>query len=177
MSLIYLIVLLFVLLAIYGAIEGLRQQETQGQKEEKKDNLFYRRKDYFFTISERKFFVVLQNVINGKFIIFSKVRITDLLEAPKSLGNPSFYQHFNKIKSKHVDFVICDKERMIPLLAIELDGSSHSRPDRIKRDEFVDQAFKSAGLPIMHIRNSASYNKEDLFQSLSSYLNPAADNL
>lgn len=168
--------MLFALLVIYEVVSNVKQGAGQNQDEVgKQDNLFYKRKGYFFTISERKFFDVLQSVINGKFIIFSKVRITDLLEAPKGLGNPSFYQHFNKIKSKHVDFVICDKERLIPLLVIELDGSSHSRPDRIKRDEFVDQAFKSADLPIIHIRNYASYDKEELFQSLGNYLKPVAE--
>jgi len=172
MSLVSLIIFLFILIAIYEVASNLQRGVGQTQKVVEKEGLPYKKKPYFFTISERKFFDILQSVINNKYIIFSKVRIVDLLDVPKGLENPDFYKRFNKIKSKHVDFVICDKEKLAPLLVIELDDSTHSKPNRIKRDEFVDQSFQSAGLPILHVRNSVSYNRDELFQSLSNYLKP-----
>jgi hypothetical protein len=58
--------------------------------------------------------------------------------------------------------VLCDRNAVRPLLAIELDDSSHNRADRKARDAFVDSALKAAGLPIIHVPASASYNAKKL---------------
>ena len=40
---------------------------------------------------------------------------------------------------------------------IELDDKSHDRSDRRERDDFVDEAFRAAGLEVVHVRTQASY--------------------
>jgi very-short-patch-repair endonuclease len=75
-----------------------------------------------------------------------------------------------KILAKHVDFVLCDPESLAPLLAIELDDASHDRPERKERDEFVDHAFESAGLPLLRIRNGSSYDPAALRQLIDDSL-------
>ena len=70
------------------------------------------------------------------------------------------------IQGSHIDFLICDKQNIKPLLIIELDGNSHLRKDRIERDKFVDEIFKDANLPILHIKVSDSYNKSYLFETI-----------
>jgi very-short-patch-repair endonuclease len=76
---------------------------------------------------------------------------------------------FNKIACKHVDFVLCDKELNI-LLAIELDDSSHNRQDRKERDEIVNAAFRSAGLPLMREPAKHFYDIDILRQRVFSFL-------
>ena len=44
----------------------------------------------------------------------------------------------NRVKSRHTDFLLFDRESVRPLLAIELDDASHDRQSRIDCDEFVD---------------------------------------
>ena len=53
----------------------------------------------------------------------------------------NFLQYFRKISTKHVDFVICDKNLRV-LFAVELDDSSHDTADARKRDLFKDQLQK-----------------------------------
>jgi len=53
----------------------------------------------------------------------------------------------NRIKSNHVDFLICDRVTTEPLYVIELDGSSHNRLDRRERDDFVKELYQAVGLP------------------------------
>ncbi len=67
--------------------------------------------------------------------------------------NQNNYSDFNKIKSKHIDFALCDKQTLAPLLLIELDDSSHNNPNRRNRDDFVNQSLVQAGYKIIHIRN------------------------
>jgi hypothetical protein len=135
-------------------------------EEQEKSKLPYNRKDYFFTIAERQFFEVLNNVLKNEYLLLSKVRVADLFYFSKHQKNKQSF--LNKIQSKHVDFVLCEKNNFKPLLAIELDDSSHSRPDRVKRDDFIDQVFKDSNFPILHIRCSSQYNPEELIGKIKS---------
>lgn len=70
--------------------------------------------------------------------------------------------HFNKIRSKHIDFLLCDKESMAPLYAIELDDISHEKESRIERDLFVDSALEAAGLKFERFKVQKSYSVVDI---------------
>lgn len=121
----------------------------------------YLKKDSLLTEAEKRFYLVLSEIIGNDYLIFSKVRLADLLYLPK-MNNSDYYHYQNKIQSKHVDFLICDKENIKPLLIIELDDSSHLKIDRILRDTLVDKIFENAQMPILRIKNATSYDKENL---------------
>lgn len=133
-----------------------------------KQELPYRRKDYLFTRAERSFFGVLEQALAGQYLIFAKVRLADLLYLPK--GTESRQRHQNRVQSKHVDFVLCSRDQVKPLLVIELDDSSHERSDRRERDSFVKQALAAARLPIMNVRVQQSYNPQGLRTLIDSML-------
>jgi len=120
----------------------------------------YFKKEYLLTPTERKFFNILEQIISGKFYIFPQIHLDSLLEVKKDEENKMGYR--NRINRKSVDFVICDKEYLKPLLAIELDDSSHYRWDRQERDQFVNQALNSVGLKTLRIRVSSPYPFEEL---------------
>ena len=92
--------------------------------------------------------------------VFAKVRLLDLVDLPK--GTENRQSHTNRVISKHVDFLLCDREKLSPLLVIELDDSSHERDDRAQRDAFVDEALGAAGLPILHVSANRSYAPKEL---------------
>ena len=90
-----------------------------------------------------------------------------VISAPSGKGHQAAQ---NRINSKHVDFLICDRERLEPRLVVELDDSSHSRPDRQSRDQNVDQFLASASLPIIHFRCKKAYVLEDVASQISAAL-------
>ncbi|MDD5369401.1 MAG: DUF2726 domain-containing protein, partial [Anaerolineaceae bacterium] len=55
---------------------------------------------------------------------------------------------------------------MRPRFAIELDDRSHERADRVERDEFVDQVFAAANLPLVRIPARAGYSAHDIQTTL-----------
>ena len=128
----------------------------------------YQRKDYLLTKAERSFFGVLQNAVGNRYLIFAKVRLADLVFLPR--GTDKWQSHFNRIQSKHIDFVLCDHDVVRPLVAIELDDSSHNRTARQDRDAFVDSALAAAGLPILHVPARASYNVQELANAIEQEL-------
>ncbi len=63
---------------------------------------------------------------------------------------------FNRIKSKHVDFLVCDRQTLEILSVIEVDDPTHHIANRKKRDLFVDSALKQAGIPCAHLKVGGS---------------------
>ncbi|HWI60803.1 MAG TPA: DUF2726 domain-containing protein, partial [Symbiobacteriaceae bacterium] len=57
-----------------------------------------------------------------------------------------------------------------PLLAIELDDSSHMRPDRQQRDEWLDRAVMAAGLPLLRVRARGDYDPSALRREVEQKL-------
>ncbi len=84
--------------------------------------------------------------------------MADILKVIPESNNQQGYR--NKIEKKHVDFVLCEKKRLNYIAAIELDDSSHKRKDRVKRDKFVNNAFREAKLPLIRIDWQNEYNIE-----------------
>lgn len=131
----------------------------------------YRRRDDFLSAAELKFFHFLRQVVGQHFHVCAKVRIGDLLYVVNRNKNMG---HANRIERKHVDFVLCDPASMQPKLVIELDDSSHQRPDRQERDRLVDAAFSAASFPILHVRCRSQYSPDELSQQIREALNPVA---
>lgn len=133
----------------------------------------FARRNYFFSAAERSFYEILRR-LNPGYTVFAKVRLCDLVRVQAS--GREFWEKFNSISSKHVDFVVCD-EQLAPLLAIELDDLSHGGPKRITRDRFVASVFESAALPILHVRAKRGYVLEEIQQLLAPHLPVSSANV
>jgi hypothetical protein len=128
----------------------------------------YRKTDYLLTPAERSFYGVLRQAVDSDLHIFAKVRLSDLLWLPR--GTEKRQAYLNRIQSKHIDFVLCDASTTAPRLLVELDDSSHRRAFRERRDAFVDEATRAAGLPILRVPAKRSYAPEQLTQLISPLL-------
>lgn len=87
------------------------------------------KKTYFFSQNELKFFYELKKFIKWKHILlFSKVRISDLVKNKHFLPKSEFFSIFWKASRKHIDYILTDYKWRI-LCAIELNGESHKKPN------------------------------------------------
>ena len=182
-------IVFFLFVAVAGGIAGLVQRFSQSNPNRflpptfapqmpapviapdsqppKADPLPYSKKNYFFSAAERSFYEVLKRLVAAEHTVFAKVRLADLVYVSK--GADSWQSHFNRINRKHVDFVLCNRD-LAPVVAIELDDSSHDSEEREARDEFVDQVLASPALPIVHIRAKRAYAVDELRAALHPYL-------
>ena len=125
----------------------------------------YFRRKHLLTPTELSFYEVLRRVVYD-YVVFAKVRLADLIDANER--HQSWQANFNRIRSKHIDFVICDDDSR-PLLAVELDDKSHERPDRVARDHDVDHLFDAVSFPLVRVPVEAEYD----FDRLRALLVPA----
>lgn len=151
---------------LFGWLTALLQGRDAGESVQ--PQLPYRKKDYFFSQAERSFYGVLVNAVAGEFVVLSKVRLADVVYVEKGTG--AWQSFFNRIQSKHVDFVLCMPELIQPVLVIELDDRSHDRDDRRRRDAFVDEALAAAGLPILHVPARQKYSPIELKAGIADRL-------
>ena len=123
-----------------------------------------------FSAAERSFYGVLRQALDGSFVVFGKVRLGDVVQPARKLGRSQGQTALNKINRKHLDFVICRADDLALLAAVELDDSSHRRRDRMERDVFVDNALKSAGIPVVRFAVKRGYDLAEVKTQLATYL-------
>ncbi len=131
------LIVVIVLVGVVALVNLIRKQTI------KPENLPYRKKDYLLTSAERSFYEVLQRVAGDGMQLFAKVRLVDLVWLPK--GTQNRQAHLNRVLSKHVDFVLCNRQTVSPILVVELDDSSHNMDHRQGRDAVVNDF--AAALP------------------------------
>lgn len=129
----------------------------------------YQLRDHFLTPAELSFFTVLKTAVGERAALSTKVGLNDLFWV-KTEDQSRFRIYTNRIDRKHVDFLVCDPVTMQPRVGIELDDRSHQRADRQARDEFVDQVFKAAKLPILHVPAKRAYVAAEIAAQLAPYL-------
>lgn len=132
------------------------------------DLLPYERKRYLLTQNERIFYDVLIQAIPPDHVLFTQIRLPSLIYVPQSTAHRQ--AHYNRILAKTVDFVICVTPTLSPRLVIELDDSSHQRPERQERDKLVDAVLASAGLPILHVPVQGRYDVAELAEQIKAAL-------
>ncbi len=119
----------------------------------------FRLKQRFFSQSE---FVLhealLQELDQKRFVIFSKVRLADFIET--TAKGKEYYTWFNKIKSKHIDFLVWDIKKNIIAIGIELDGNSHESVKMRERDDFVNKLYKQINFPLKRIKVGKNFVEE-----------------
>jgi very-short-patch-repair endonuclease len=136
----------------------------------------YQREPVLFTPAERSFLGVLEQAVEGQFRIFGKVRLADIIRVKSGVSAGARQQAFNRIQSKHIDFVLCKPRDLSVQFVVELDDSSHQAPRRQARDEFLDDALKAAGIPLLHFRAQRTYSVPDIREALSAAIpNPLAE--
>ena len=168
MNLTLLIVVIVVFVAVALALAALKAKGTT-REDTAKPEVYYLRKS-LFTPAERSFFGVLEALAYDGVTIASKVRLADIFGIKKGLERGDWQRAQNRISAKHVDFLLIQKSDGRPLLAIELDDSSHDEEERVARDLFIDTVFSSAGLPILHIAAKAAYDPKEVHRQIDAAL-------
>ncbi len=122
----------------------------------------YQKEPVLFTPAERSFLAVLDQALGNQFRIFGKVRLSDVIKVKPGMSGSVRQQAFNRIQSKHLDFVVCDPSDLSVQFVVELDDSSHQQSRRQARDEFLDKALAAAGVPVFHFPVKRAYVVQDI---------------
>ena len=143
---------------LFGSREPIRQATV---------NVELKRK--FLSDAEVNFFQILRSVVRDRGHIFVQVPLGHLLFAAGEDKSANWSKR-NTYKQKTIDFLICDARTLRPLVAIELDDSSHGRAKRQTRDDMVHGLLESAGLPFYGVVTSRAYDTRELEAVIGPHL-------
>jgi hypothetical protein len=108
---------------------------------------------------ELAFYRVLRAAIGRDYLITFKVRAADII----SCGDKSWKEGFGFMVARHhLDYVLCDFRSTRILAAIELDDRSHEEVRRKRRDQFLNDAFAAAQVPLIRFRAAARYAPDEI---------------
>ncbi len=92
-------------------------------------------------------------------IICPKVRMEDIIVVDKYHQDREKLR--NRIKSRHIDFILCDSKLRV-LAGLELDDASHQSFKAQKADSFKDEVFNSLDIPLFRIKVEPSKYTEEI---------------
>jgi hypothetical protein len=156
-----LIVLLLVVAGVAAKSAGQMKVQPGGQPT-------YEAIPALLTPAERSFFGVLQQAVASDYQIFSKVRLADIVRPVRNPSRSGWQSAFNRITGKHVDFILCDFERLGVVAVIELDDRTHEKIERGIRDSLVDSALADAAIPILRIPARQNYSPTQIREQVKN---------
>ena len=157
------VVVIFIALGVLIFLKQLASSKNNGP-------VSYRKLPNFLSPAERSFYGVLDLAVSENFLLFTKVRVADVISPAKGMNKSEWQSAFNKISAKHFDFVLCDKKDLSVLCVIELDDKSHAQKKVVARDKLLNSACKTADLPLIRFKAQSSYQRSVIEESLSTLL-------
>lgn len=127
----------------------------------------YRTRQTLLSQGEAAFFGPLCDAVAGRFHVMCKVRLADVITCSDANWRRGFGA---AISQKHLDFVLCEPATMRFVLAIELDDKSHERPERRRRDSFVNIALYRSRVGFIRFEAKAHYSAESIRRRIDGVL-------
>jgi hypothetical protein len=137
-------------------------------------NYPYKRTETLFTKAERSFLGVLNRAVGTNAHIFGKVRVADVVSPQKGLSRSDWQRAFNKISGNHFVFLICNKDDLSVVCAIELDDRSHQSKNRRGRDTFLEGVCSAANVPLIRVPAKAAYTLANINELVAPYLDTSS---
>lgn len=147
----WLILLIVIVFFVFIASASLKKKGADSE------DLPYTLNKQLFSPAERSFYGILNQAVKHDAVVLGKVRVADILSPSEGLGRSSWQKAFNRIASKHFDYVICAPDTLSVLAVVELDDRSHAKGSRAERDRFLDAACAAAGVDLHRFPAAASY--------------------
>ena len=139
-----------------NSLESIRKKVKPDS--ESADRLPYRLKESFLTSTEYALYKRLVELLEGRYVICPKVALNDLFVVLRPNENVHFYNNFFR---KHVDFLLCEPEDLVPAFGVEVLKPISKKGLRTS-DRFMEDLFIRAGLPLVQVPSAEDYDLADL---------------
>lgn len=126
----------------------------------------YRRQKYLCTAGEWRFCQRLEEAIGDRFTVMMQIRVGALLTVPAA----EWERWGRRVSQKSFDFALVTKGSSHVAAVIELDDKTHLLPARRKRDKFLDDACRRAGLPLIRFKTARRYDVETIRETVTAHL-------
>jgi hypothetical protein len=118
-----------------------------------------------WTDAERAFADVLVKALKQKVRVFLKVGVLDVIEFYDEPDKRRLFFWRDVLGKEHFDYVVCRRETLEPLLAVELDDPRVPKKSSTA-DDVKTTAARNAGFPLVHFSAASKLTPELVRQKL-----------
>jgi len=119
------------------------------------------------TQSELACFNTLRTVAGNEFHIMAKVSLSDIAVVKKGVDQ-SRLKKATKLGKRHIDFILCNKETLAVICAIELEDAATAASG--KQETHSADLLEEVGVMVFHLPVKTSYSVPEIQQALTPYL-------
>lgn len=159
MELFYPIIALLIIEIIAGALLANKKKESNNDANVEKCTHYPYEKKHLLTNTEYKFYKELKEKCNEKnILICPKVRMEDFLKVTEK---KAYMKYRGYIKSRHIDFILCNSDLQI-IAGLELDDNSHNTKKAQQTDKFKNNVFQKIGIPLHRVKTSKNGYEQEI---------------
>ncbi len=126
-------------------------------------------KSAVFTPAEKNFQNLVEQAMGNKYRILNRVKLSDIVTIRNGVSNRASQSAATNAEGKYLDFVICERNSMKLLGAIDL-VDTQGKGYKIKKDWFVSGALEAAAIPHLRIKVKANYTLNEIRACINSRL-------
>lgn len=114
----------------------------------------YQLKQPFFSPAERAQLELLEQAVGSDFHILAKVRLAEVVEVTAIPRRSPWYHATNRISAASFDFLLCDKQHLAPVCAVEIEDASDA-------NAILEELCQAIGLPLVRLtpRTAGSFDQ------------------
>ena len=127
----------------------------------KKKAARYVLKDSLLTPTEMEYYIVLEKFFGRDYKVLPQINLASVID---KIG-----EGFRTELFRNVDFGIFD-QGFRPIVLIEINDNTHTRKDRIARDEKVNMIAKKAHIPLVTFWTRDGIDQQYIYQTIKKYL-------
>lgn len=154
--------ILFALISLIAVVAMLASRLT--------DNSFpfpFDSKQAVYTSAEKNFLNLVERALGEDYRVLNRVALGDIVNIRKGVSKKATQTALNSANSKYLDFVICQRDTMKLLGAVDL-VDTKGRGYKVKKDWFVSGALEAASIPHVRIKVKPNYSVEEIRACLGS---------
>ncbi|NCP63640.1 MAG: DUF2726 domain-containing protein [Paraglaciecola sp.] len=130
----------------------------------------FKKKVSLFTPVERTFLAMIEEAVGQKYRIMCRVRLADIVTVRQSTNKKTSKDALTRASGRHLDFVLCSKEDMSPVMAIDLVHNNGKEGYKSQRDWFVTGSLDAAHIPHVRIKVRSGYKVQDIKECIETKL-------
>jgi hypothetical protein len=134
----------------------------------------YRALDFLLSPAEVELLAALRQGLGADYEVYPKVRLADLVDVRKGLTRKQRAEALAHVESRHVAFVVCDRETSAIRGVVEPEPATARRPGRHRQVPFLDAALAAAQVPLVRVPAQSPHSPAELRDRVLAALGPAA---
>jgi hypothetical protein len=116
--------------------------------------------------ADKALFEALQQILGRGYVVFAKVKLSELVEPQVESGNRVHQLHWIKVHRQTVDFLLCRRGDMEPLVALRVLAKTEYARRGLGAHDVIDSVLRDINLPRIMLVEKKKYDPADLKQKI-----------